>query len=70
MRRIIREEEPPKPSTRLSTLGEARTATAAHRQVDTVALGQLVQGDLDWIVMKSLEKDRQRRYETASGSGP
>ena len=66
MRRIIREEEPPTPSTRISTLGEARTAIAAHRQIDSQRLGQLVEGDLDWIVMKSLEKDRTRRYETAS----
>ncbi len=66
MIRIIREEEPPKPSTRISTLGEARTATAAHRQIDAHRLGQLVRGDLDWIVMKSLEKDRTRRYETAN----
>jgi eukaryotic-like serine/threonine-protein kinase len=65
IRRIIREEEPPKPSTRISTLGAARTATATHRDVDIRRLGQLVDGDLDWIVMKSLEKDRQRRYETA-----
>ena len=67
IRRIIREEEPPKPSTRISTLGESRTATAAHRQVDAHRLGRLVEGDLDWIVMKALEKDRTRRYETASG---
>ena len=67
IRRIIREEEPPKPSTRLSTLGESRTATAAHRQVDAHRLSQIVQGDLDWIVMKCLEKDRTRRYETATG---
>ena len=66
IRRIIREEEPPKPSTRISTLGESRTATAAHRQVDSHRLGKLVQGDLDWIVMKALEKDRTRRYDTAS----
>jgi eukaryotic-like serine/threonine-protein kinase len=66
IRRIIREEEPPKPSTRISTLGAARTATAAHRNVEIRRLGQLVDGDLDWIVMKSLEKARQRRYETAS----
>jgi serine/threonine protein kinase/TPR repeat protein len=65
MRRIIREEEPPRPSTRISTSGEARTAIAAHRQVDARRLSQLMQGDLDWIVMKSLEKDRSRRYETA-----
>ena len=67
IRRIIREEEPPKPSTRISTLGETRTAMAAHRQVDPHRLGQLVRGDLDWIVMKALEKDRNRRYETADG---
>ena len=65
MIRIIREEEPPKPSTRISTLGVARTATAAHRQIDAHRLGQLVRGDLDWIVMKALEKDRTRRYDTA-----
>ena len=65
MRRIIREEEPPKPSTRISTSGEARTAIAAHRQVDSRRLSQLVQGDLDWIVMKAREKDRNRRYDTA-----
>ena len=66
MLRIIREEEPPLPSTRLSTLGETRTATAARRQVDSRQLSQLVEGDLDWIVMKSLEKDRTRRYDTAN----
>ncbi len=65
IRRIIREEEPPKPSTRISTLDEARTATAAHRKVDAHRLSQLVAGDLDWIVMKALEKDRTRRYDTA-----
>jgi len=64
--RIVREEEPPKPSTRISTLGESRTATAAHRQVDSQRLGRLVEGDLDWIVMKCLEKDRTRRYDTAN----
>ena len=67
IRRIIREEEPPRPSTRISTLGETRTAIAAHRQVDADRLRQLVRGDLDWIVMKALEKDRTRRYETANG---
>ncbi len=66
IRRIIREEEPPKPSTRISTLGDARTATAAHRQVDAHRLSQLVRGDLDWIVMKALEKDRTHRYDTAN----
>jgi len=67
IRRIIRDEEPPRPSTRISTLGEKRTATAAHRQVDAHRLSHLIKGDLDWIVMKALEKDRNRRYETANG---
>jgi serine/threonine protein kinase len=67
MVRIIREEEPPKPSTRISTLGDARTATGARRKIDGHRLGQLLKGDLDWIVMKALEKDRRRRYETAMG---
>jgi eukaryotic-like serine/threonine-protein kinase len=67
IRRIIREEEPPLPSTRISTLGQSRTTVAAHRHVDADRLRQLVRGDLDWIVMKALEKDRRRRYETADG---
>jgi serine/threonine protein kinase/WD40 repeat protein len=68
MRRIIREQEPARPSTRLSTLLEAeRTSVASHRQTDALKLIHLVRGDLDWIVMKSLEKDRTRRYETANG---
>jgi len=66
IRRIIREEEPPKPSTRISTPGDTRAAVAAHRHADPHRLGQLVRGDLDWIVMKALEKDRTRRYDTAS----
>ena len=67
IRRIIREEEPAKPSTRISTLlGANRTAVAAHRHVDPHRLSQLMRGDLDWIVMKALEKDRTRRYDTAS----
>jgi serine/threonine-protein kinase len=66
MRRIIREEEPPKPSTRLSTLGATLTATAAGRSSEPRQLNRSVQGELDWIVMKSLEKDRRRRYETAN----
>jgi serine/threonine protein kinase/WD40 repeat protein len=65
--RTIREEEPPKPSTRLSTLkAEELSAVAAQRGAESAKLGRLVRGDLDWIVMKALEKDRQRRYETAS----
>jgi hypothetical protein len=88
MRRIIREEEPPKPSTRIDTLGrsglpsrtdpawragptaQAHTTDlatiAAHRQCDPRRLSHLFRGELDWIVMKCLEKDRNRRYETAS----
>ena len=66
IRRIIREEEPPRPSTRISTLGERVTAVSAHRKTDPKKLGQLVRGELDWIVMKALEKDRRRRYQTPS----
>src|SRR5712692_5296489 len=66
MRRIIREEEPPKPSTRMSTLGQAATSISTQRQSDPKRLGQLFRGELDWIVMKCLEKNRNRRYETAS----
>jgi tetratricopeptide (TPR) repeat protein/serine/threonine protein kinase len=64
--RIIREEEPPRPSTRISTLGRAEAMVSANRQSDPKRLRQLVRGELDWIVMKALEKDRNRRYETAS----
>jgi WD40 repeat protein len=65
--RTIREEEPPKPSTRLSTLAEGELNTVAtKRDSDPAKLNRLVRGDLDWIVMKALEKDRTRRYETAS----
>jgi serine/threonine protein kinase/Tfp pilus assembly protein PilF len=67
IRRIIREEEPPRPSTRLSTLGPAATALSTQRQSDPKRLSQLFRGELDWIVMKCLEKDRNRRYETANG---
>jgi serine/threonine protein kinase/Tfp pilus assembly protein PilF len=66
MRRIIREEEPPRPSTRLSTLGQATATVSANRKSDLRRLQQLFRGELDWIVMKALEKDRNRRYETAS----
>jgi eukaryotic-like serine/threonine-protein kinase len=67
MRRLIREREPPWPSTRISTLDEAeRTTVAKHRQAQPAALSRLVRGDLDWIVMKCLEKERARRYETAN----
>ena len=67
IQRIIREEEPPRPSTRLSSLGEASTTSAQNRQLDSRSLERQLRGDLDWIVMKSLEKDRTRRYETANG---
>jgi serine/threonine protein kinase len=67
IRRIIREEEPPRPSTRLSTLGETLSQVSARRKIEPARLSALVKGDLDWIVMKALEKDRRRRYETASG---
>ncbi|MGO9109518.1 MAG: protein kinase domain-containing protein [Thermoguttaceae bacterium] len=66
IRRIIKEEEPPKPSTRLSTMGETLTKVSTQRKTEPAKLSALVNGDLDWIVMKALEKDRSRRYETAS----
>jgi serine/threonine protein kinase/Flp pilus assembly protein TadD len=66
MRRILREEEPPKPSTRISTLGQAATTISSQRRSDPRQLSQLFRGELDWIVMKALEKERARRYETAS----
>jgi WD40 repeat protein/serine/threonine protein kinase len=66
IRRIIREEEPPKPSTRLSTLGPAACTVSANRRSEPHKLTALVRGELDWIVMKALEKDRNRRYESAS----
>jgi eukaryotic-like serine/threonine-protein kinase len=64
--RIIREEEPQKPSRRLATT-ERLTGIAAHRRTEPARLVPLVKGDLDWIVMKAMEKDRARRYETANG---
>lgn len=67
IRRIIREEEPPKPSTRLSTMGEHSGYVTGARGTDLKKLRQIMRGELDWIVMKALEKDRKRRYETANG---
>jgi serine/threonine protein kinase len=67
LRRLIREEEPPTPSARLSTLQEKLTAVAAQRRTEPRQLLRIVRGELDWIVMKALEKDRNRRYETANG---
>jgi serine/threonine protein kinase/WD40 repeat protein len=63
--RMIREEEPPKPSTRLSDSGEALASISARRRTEPAKLAKLMRGELDWIVMKCLEKDRARRYETA-----
>ncbi len=64
--RIIREEEPPRASNRISTLGETATVVSRHRNSSPGELAKLVRGDLDWIVLKTLEKDRTRRYESAS----
>jgi serine/threonine protein kinase/formylglycine-generating enzyme required for sulfatase activity len=66
MRRIVREEEPPRPSTRISTLGEVALAASAQRKSNPKRLSQLFRGELDWIVMKALDKDRNRRFETAN----
>src|SRR5580704_13392342 len=66
MVQLIKEEEPKKPSTRLSGSGALPTV-AAHRGLEPAQLTRIVRGDLDWIVMKSLEKERSRRYETANG---
>src|SRR5262249_16877571 len=64
--RVIREEEPPRPSTRLSSTEEL-PSISAQRHTEPAKLTKLVRGELDWIVMKALEKDRNRRYETATG---
>ncbi len=63
---IIREQEPPKPSTRITTVGEAATTISAHRGASPAQLSRTLRGELDWIVMKALEKDRRRRYQTAT----
>src|SRR5256886_17637226 len=65
--RMIKEEEPPKPSTRLSDSGEALASISVNRHMEPAKLTKLVRGELDRIVMKTLEKDRNRRYETANG---
>src|SRR5215213_2338320 len=67
IRRIIREEDPPRPSTRLSESKERLPSISAQRHTEPAKLAKLVRGELDWIVMKALEKDRARRYETANG---
>ncbi|HMJ66023.1 MAG TPA: protein kinase [Candidatus Binatia bacterium] len=67
MRRTIREEEPSRPSTRLGTMADADVTTVAkRRQLDAPRLVHLLRGDLDWVVMKAIEKDRTRRYQTAN----
>ena len=67
IQRIIKEVEPPLPSSRVSSLGDSLKATAEHRQLNGNQLAKRLKGELDWIVMKCLEKDRTRRYETANG---
>jgi serine/threonine protein kinase len=64
LRRIIREDEPPRPSTRLAQSLETLASIAAQRHTEPAKLTKLIRGELDWIVMKCLEKDRNRRYET------
>jgi serine/threonine protein kinase/tetratricopeptide (TPR) repeat protein len=67
LRRVVREQEPQKPSTFVSTMAvDLRTNLAQRRRTDSAKLIGQIRGDLDWIVMKALEKDRTRRYETAS----
>jgi hypothetical protein len=62
--RILREEEPPRPSHRVSTLGAKATQVSHCRSLDAAKLGSMLRGDLDWIVMKALDKDRKRRYDS------
>jgi serine/threonine protein kinase/tetratricopeptide (TPR) repeat protein len=64
--RTIKELDPPKPSTRISTLGQRLVAIARQRDTRPAMLGKQLRGELDWIVMRSMEKDRRRRYETAN----
>ena len=69
MTRRILEEEPPRPSVRVSSMGSASQLAARNRRGDPRSLGKQLRGDLDWITMKTLEKERTRRYETASSLG-
>ena len=66
IQRIIREKEPPRPSTRITQLGPASTEAATNRHTEPHRLVGELRGDLDWITMRALEKDRTRRYETAN----
>jgi serine/threonine protein kinase len=63
---MIREQEPPRPSKRLIDSGEAVSGISAQRRIEPAQLSRILKGDLDWVVMKALEKDRARRYETAA----
>src|SRR3954454_24073247 len=67
IRRIIREEEPPRPSLRLTTPGEESRRVSARRGLDPAQLSRLVRGGRDWVVRRCLEKARPRRYETVAG---
>jgi tetratricopeptide (TPR) repeat protein/tRNA A-37 threonylcarbamoyl transferase component Bud32 len=67
VQRLICEVEPPKPSSRITQSEDTLASVAATRRVSPARLGALVRGELDWIVMKALEKERSRRYESASG---
>jgi serine/threonine protein kinase/tetratricopeptide (TPR) repeat protein len=67
IQRIIRETDPPKASTRLSSLGDSQVSIAQHRRTDPSALRRQLKGDMDWIIFKAMEKDRTRRYETVNG---
>lgn len=67
--RLIREEDPPRPSARLSESGDAITGISQQRRMEPRRLGHILKGELDWITVKALEKDRNRRYETASALG-
>ena len=67
--RMVREVDPPKPSTRLSTLGDRSRAVAEQRRTDPKKLGRMVRGELDWIAMKALDKDRGCRYQTPADLG-
>jgi serine/threonine protein kinase/Tfp pilus assembly protein PilF len=66
LQRIIREVDPPRPSTRLSTMRDTLPDVAARRRIEPRRLEQRIRGDLDWIILKAMEKDRSRRYESAA----